>query len=137
MGPNRFHFRSWVFKNQGWENKDFAPLTFPEFPESTAVIGVCGVGTIKGAAPQEDGLFISDFLAISYLLHGVSHRQTWLSAFSLEELVDKHKEYLHGYGEGKKIVLDTKNCRAFQIALLMHDSRLFKATVAILRHQPL
>ncbi|KAK3363779.1 hypothetical protein B0T25DRAFT_53715 [Lasiosphaeria hispida] len=75
--------------------------------ETTSIIGVCGIGTIEQAAPEDDGWFISDFFAFKHLLAGLGSSQTWLLGVSPETLVEEYGEYLHGSSRRqRKVVLN-------------------------------
>lgn len=73
----------------------FTTHTPPDITKHTRIVGVLGIEQ-KGASPQDDGWFLSDFAAFHYLLRPFTTAQTWLHCLDLDALVDEHKQYLHG-----------------------------------------
>ncbi|KAL8903134.1 MAG: hypothetical protein Q9207_004121 [Kuettlingeria erythrocarpa] len=88
--------------------QSFNMHTPPDITPNTRIIAVCGVPT-KDAAPHNDGWFISDFFAFYHLFHGLGESDCWIHCLDLEDLISKHRVYLHGNPfKRRKVVLDQK-----------------------------
>ncbi|KFY82082.1 hypothetical protein V500_10832, partial [Pseudogymnoascus sp. VKM F-4518 (FW-2643)] len=94
--------------------------SLPDIQPNTKIVGICGIGdwneennpTMPGsAAPSQDGVFLSDFYMLHYLLKDVASDQVWLTCVSPESAVSKYGEYVHGDSRpneigSRRVVLD-------------------------------
>ncbi|MDI1493009.1 MAG: hypothetical protein OHK93_004793 [Ramalina farinacea] len=85
----------------------FCTHTVPDVTVNTRVVAVVGIQQ-EWAAPEIDGWFLSDFFAFWNVLQGMTSTQTWLHCLDLDDLVKKHRNYLHGNHFQRKVVLDAQ-----------------------------